>query len=426
MKNLRHHSAIFLQMLAVALLLGIPLAQRAYGLTQRDLYTEGISWTNLQDDCAQDTTIDGSTGTPNKDDSTYITQQPAGADNEEKIYHFFVDQIHLTPAAAAGIMGNIQAESHFDPADAQSGGAAWNDMSSLDINHGGKGGVGIVQWDGGRRPAYMNYAANHGADKKTLLPQLNYVWYELNHNHTDALNGGTSALTGKYYPGLKNATDPQKAAEAFHYLYEISGDSPSAVQGRMNNATAILAKYQGKAPGTAGGDSAPADNCQSNAGNSSTPQCGGATGTARIICDALKYDSVSYRNDGTPSTGHGDIAEWHSKYCPTIGPSCYTDCSGLVNIAVYDIYHVNLYENTDGERADIGKYWKKISYGDLAPGDIMQPFSDHVEIVDHKQGDVIFTFAAHTSHRAQPLQVGPSKYTKNSGQLYLRYIGPGA
>lgn len=409
----RHHLSVGLQFVAVMLVVIITTARGAMALTQKDLYNEKIFYFNLMNDSQCSETSLTATGT--NPGVAYIDGTPPGSDPEQQIWNFFVYEVHISPAGAAGIMGNIQAESHFDPASEQKPGA-WQDMSSQDVNHGGLGGVGLVQWDGGRRPAYINYAKSHGADPKNIVPQLNYIWLELNTNHKATLVGGDA--NGTHYDGIQNATDPGKAALTFHALYEISADGPSKIQGRMSNAVTILAEYQGKANGDAA-------NTSCSGGSNLSPQCSSATGRARIICAAEQYDPISYREDGEEDSGHGDVAVWHSKYCKTIGPSCYADCSGLVDIAIYDVYGVSLRENTGGERDHIGTNWEKISFDQLQPGDIMQPNPGHVVIIDHVSGNTLYTFAAHSSSYVQDKQVGAGTYTKASGQLYLRYIGSG-
>ncbi len=381
--------------------------------TQKDIFMQGIDLYDINEPtCGSAGSAAGSAGAAGGD-NTYYSTEPSGEDQESRIWNFFTSTVGLSPVATAGIMGNMQAESHFDPAIAQTANA-WSDMSDVYFE-----GVGLVQWDGGRRPAYIKYANSHNADPKILVPQLNYVWHELNGAYKDALTG------------MEAQGDPGQAALIFHQKYEISADDASRIQGRMDNATAIFNKYSGtSSPGA----------CGTNSGSLS-PQCASAVGNARIICAAEQYDPVSYKADGGTDSGHGSGAEWHSKYCPVIGPSCYLDCSGLVDIAVYDVYGVSLEENTDIEREDSnmpsalvfghyqpgnGKYWKVITFGELQPGDIVQPEPGHVEVVDHVQGQKIYTFAAHTSQRPQPEQVGPSIETNSSAKLYLRYVGPGA
>jgi hypothetical protein len=412
-------------------------------VTQKQVYEQSIGLYDVSvPDCISGSGLPGgSTGGATATDSTYHGDVPSGTDPETQIWNFFTNTVNLSPVATAGIMGNMLAESHFNPAaeEVSSGyqgtstPGSWADMSLNNINTGWfsgniahpGGGVGLVQWDGGRRPAYINYAADHGADKKNIVPQLNYVWYELNHGYTEVLTGGKD-YKGVYHPGIQTATDPGVAALTFHALYEISADDASKIQGRMDNAAKIYDKYSN--------GNTTASVCGGNAGSLS-PECATAVGNARIFCAAEQYDPISYREDGTPSTGHGSIAQWHSKYCPSINASCAADCSGLVNIAVFDVYGVELYENTTGERGDIGKYWQVVSFSQVKAGDLIQPFGktpsyvpQHVEIVGSVAGTVVHTFGAHTDGRPQPDQVGQGKFDLNKypNSLFLRYIGPGA
>lgn len=352
----------------------------------------------------QDWVPDDGSGSCGTSDTTTL----AGNDNVQKIFNYFIAK-GLPAAGTAGIMGNMQAESHFDPSIEQTSGA-WEDLSSLNINEGGKGGVGLVQWDGGRRPAVIKYMLSQGltdADfhkpsDKLLGAELDYVWKELNGPYIDTLHT------------IQKDTDPAQAAFDFHKGYEGSSDSAAQIkQNRMDPAVAIYKQYSGASSG---------GSCSSG-----VTDCTSASGVAKIICAAKAYDTVSYHEyvgNGDDPAGHQGGAAWHTS-CPKIGPSCYLDCSGLVNVAVYDAFGVEINENTDSERADIGKYWEKVSVKDLQPGDIMQPNPGHVEIIDHVQGSTLYTFAAHTDNYPQPKQVGPASYPIQSGQLYLHYIGPG-
>lgn len=334
-----------------------------------------------------------------------------GDDNQTKVWNYFVGK-GLNGAATAGIMGNMSAESGFNPAAEQNPGA-WEDMSSLDANHGGKGGVGLVQWDGGRRPAVIKYLQSKGltdADlhkpSDTLLSgELDYVWKELNGPYKQST-----------LDVIQKDTDPGQAAYDFHKGYEGSSDSQAAIRNnRIDPAKAFYNKFNG-AGGTSGSTSG--GDCSQG-----PVDCTSAQGNAKIICAAKAYDTASYLYAAGPRNG----PDWH-KQCPTIGPSCKIDCSLLVTLAVYDAFKVILPgTDTGGERDDIGKYWKKISFSELQPGDIIQPESGHVEVVDHvdaKKG-VIYTFGAHMAYPNQAKDVSPSSYTDNSGNLYLRFIGNG-
>ncbi len=412
MKRIRHFGIAAQIIILLATTLIISPLQTTWAITQQDLYKERIYYFNLKDDATCGESVAPTPGSSSDaNDVTYLSQAPSGSSNEQKIYNFFVGEVHLSPAGAAGIMGNMHAESSFDFTAAQTP-DAWSDMSTARNKA-----VGLVQWDGGRRPTMINWAKDkHGTDPRDttgagpngLVVQLNYIWYELN----------TISQYKDLLQLLKTTTDPGDAAFQWHRVYEVSSDSPDKIEkNRVEPARQYFQKYNGTTASAGEANTG----CVSNA--SFSPDCKSITGNARILCAAKAYDPVSYYENFVG--GHQGGAEWH-KSCPTVGPSCYLDCSGLVNIAVYDVYKADLRENSAGERSDIGKYWQVIKFEQLQPGDLIQPFIGHVEIVDYVQGNTIFTFGAHDRYQDQTKDVAPANYTKSSGQLYLRYIGPGA
>lgn len=87
----------------------------------------------------------------------------AGDSNEEKIWNFLITELGFNDLQAAGIMGNIEQESGFDP-------NALNPSS---------GAYGIVQWYAGRRTALESFAASKGTDKSDLGTQLEFLKKEL-------------------------------------------------------------------------------------------------------------------------------------------------------------------------------------------------------------------------------------------------------
>jgi cell wall-associated NlpC family hydrolase len=374
-------------------------------ITQQDVYTKlQLHYVDLKDSTENCGTGDSASGS--------VT----GNDNKSKIWNYLTAH-GISPVAAAGIMGNMSAESAFNPAAEQTPGA-WSDMSS-GYNHA----VGLVQWDGSRRPAVIKFLGTKGISGGQLTKpsdaliagELDYVLQELNGDYSKALHA------------MMKETDPGQAAYDFHKLYEISADSQSAIKtNRMDVATAIYAEFSdggltatkpttGASAVTGSGN----DGCSTSGAANLSPDCADSKGVAKILCAAKPYDPVSYVWGGA----HNPAADWH-RSCPTIGPSCGLDCSGLVNIAVYDAFHVDLQENTSSERGD-SKHWQKIPLSQVQPGDLVQPDSGHVEIIDHVSGNRIYTFGAHTSHLPQPKQVGPSTWPVSSGNLYLHYVGPG-
>ncbi len=131
--------------------------------------------------------------------------QLRGSSNREKAYNFFIDH-GLTPAQAAGIVGNFTREN------------GRGDSLATNINYGGHPsdmpeGVswGIGQWEGGRlygSGGLVGYAQRTGQDPSDLSTQLNWTWYELTHSESAALSA------------LKQASSPEEAASAFRTAYE--------------------------------------------------------------------------------------------------------------------------------------------------------------------------------------------------------------
>jgi hypothetical protein len=129
----------------------------------------------------------------------------------------------LTPAQAAGVAGNLQVESGFNP-------AAYN---------AGEGAIGIAQWENGRRTALDNFAARTGGSETDLGTQLNFLWQELTGSESGAL------------AQLRQAGDAASAASAFDQYYErSSGGSRST---RIADAQKIAGGDLSAGAGTSSG-----------------------------------------------------------------------------------------------------------------------------------------------------------------------------
>lgn len=94
---------------------------------QQTLYKEGI---NYFDESSSSSCSSGS-----------AVSSLSGNDNAQKVWNFFKAE-GLSDAQTAGIMGNLEQESNFNPTVVQSGGNS-NDPSSV-----GHTGYGIAQWYG--------------------------------------------------------------------------------------------------------------------------------------------------------------------------------------------------------------------------------------------------------------------------------------
>lgn len=77
------------------------------------------------------------------------------------VYNFLVTELNLTPAAACGIMANIEHESSFNPT-AKTGRS-----------------YGLCQWTGSRFTSLKKWCKKNGYNYKTATGQLNYLKSEL-------------------------------------------------------------------------------------------------------------------------------------------------------------------------------------------------------------------------------------------------------
>jgi hypothetical protein len=156
--------------------------------------------------------------------SSSPSMAPAGQPDarERQAFEFFTSKGY-SPHAAAGITGNLLAESRLDP-------AALGDSGSS---------LGIAQWNGPRRQALAQYAQANGGDPNDFHTQLAFVDHEL---RTTERRAGTA---------LSAATDPASAATAFVGFERPSGwsaQNPSGALGygrRVGEAQRVASAYGG-------------------------------------------------------------------------------------------------------------------------------------------------------------------------------------
>ena len=147
-------------------------------------------------------------------------------DNEisKNIWGFFTKN-GFSPAATAGIMGNIYAESGVNP--------------SIIQGHGKGPAAGLFQWENyntksSRWLAMNNYAASKGKNWTDLNSQLEYALSEINSNDINnrlSRNHTVTDTDGKTYNiagiggtnAFKKGTDPVAAMEQFEAAFERAG-----------------------------------------------------------------------------------------------------------------------------------------------------------------------------------------------------------
>ena len=183
-----------------------------------------------------------------------------GKDNAQEIWDYLSSK-GLGSSAIAGIMGNIQAESSFNPRILQDlgNGAAESDEIICDGNRG----YGLCQWTSiDRQRNLAAFAKSKGKKSGDLHTQLDFLLEEANHSN----------------PGLIESMsnmDPHQAALLFHKEFERSADTPAMAARRGNFAKDIFAK-QGRGISTAG-TYAGSSSFNFNSGSSSTSGGGGGS-----------------------------------------------------------------------------------------------------------------------------------------------------
>lgn len=129
---------------------------------------------------------------------------------------------------ACGVLGNIQAESNFNPEI---------------VEHGSGIGYGLCQWSFGRRTALNAYATSRGKKVNDLDMQCDFLYKELTDNYKSLL----SELQ-------KDSITPQQAADQFVRKFERPANVNKTSLVRQRNAKEWADKLSG-APGGGGGSS---------------------------------------------------------------------------------------------------------------------------------------------------------------------------
>ena len=108
--------------------------------------------------------------------------------SEKTVFDFAMDKMDLSPAAACGIIANLQAESYINP--------------SLH----GYSGLGICQWTGTRASRCISFCASKGMSGYSLIGQLSFMYHELQTVYPDVLqrlravdNSSSGAYNAAYY-----------------------------------------------------------------------------------------------------------------------------------------------------------------------------------------------------------------------------------
>lgn len=159
-----------------------------------------------------------------------------GSSIEDKVWCTLIS-MGYSPEAVAAVMGNIYAESGFDPAVIESGSGA---------------GFGLCQWTGSRRVQLEAYAAAKGVPASDINTQIEFLVAELTEG--GGCNGyakyqlQTTSYSGTTYSPSewKNATSVEQATRAFCFTFERPDVDLAHIDTRINKAKEYYAEYNGK------------------------------------------------------------------------------------------------------------------------------------------------------------------------------------
>lgn len=229
-----------------------------------------------------------------------------GSNNEAKIWNYFAGK-DLSPVQIAGIMGNIQQESTFDPQKVEGGTRSKTPPSS--------GGWGIIQWTPGTKAKEAADSANIEGPIYELSTQLDLVWGHM--QNKPPITAGNFSVSD-----YKKITNIEDAVNYFHDKIEGSADATMA--NRNGFAKAIHTKYKDStstSTNPADSQSSMTCSCQdptATSSQASTPPTSSSTGSsaAQNVDEALKdaakttsYDvsiTVESIDGSTKGSYHGD------------------------------------------------------------------------------------------------------------------------
>ena len=142
--------------------------------------------------------------------SLFLGNNPT--DNNRLVaFRFLVEYGDYTKEQAAGIVGNLEAESGVDP----------------HINQRGGPGRGIAQWEAsdaggsGRWDTLLEFAKILGLNERDLGTQLSFIIYELQGRSKLGSRGGLNGAGGWGHGELVGTTTVEAAAEVFVRRFEI-------------------------------------------------------------------------------------------------------------------------------------------------------------------------------------------------------------
>lgn len=155
-----------------------------------------------------------------------------GGSIEDKVWCTLISKGY-SPEAVAAVMGNIYAESRFDP-------------SIIEVGSGA--GFGLCQWTGSRRAQLEGYAAAKGVSPSDINTQIEFLVAELTPGGGARGYAKYQLLDGNGYTpnDWKNATTVEEATKAFCFTFERPDPTVAHVDTRVTKAKEYYETYKNK------------------------------------------------------------------------------------------------------------------------------------------------------------------------------------
>lgn len=157
-----------------------------------------------------------------RDPSVVTTPLPRTINERSTRAMGVLQSLGWTKEQAAGIIGNLVAESKLN-------------TSALNAGDGADGSdsIGVAQWNGTRAKALKDFAASRGTDWQDFDTQIAFIDHELRNSPSERAA----------FEALQKATDPKAAAEAM-IMYERPRGSDQGVQNAHNYRGRVSAAMQ--------------------------------------------------------------------------------------------------------------------------------------------------------------------------------------
>ena len=318
----------------------------------------------------------------------------AGSNNEERAFGFFTGK-GLSPQQAAGVVGNMKAESGVLPMRLQNT-TAETETSSRKINLNGLG-WGIVQWT---PPSKMvNPSLNKGKTYEeidSLAYQLEFLWGQLT-------GTGIGAATSEKAAGddLKTQTTIDGSARSFMLKFERPKDqSESAQKGRVQLANEVFGKYgssdiAGEAPTLTGATVA---DCSSGGGSGDVVQIAQAELAKGVKEDPLGCDSG---NPSTPGSCGPNVDKYTDStleyWCADFVSWVYKEAGKPFTGGSSGGWRIAAVSSVQAWFEEHATYTKNGPDVIPKPGDVYIMGISHTGIVEKVEGNKIYTISGNTS-----------------------------